>query len=458
MTNIERHCDGDTPVYFLHIPRTAGLNFESILFDQFQMNRISPHQLIDDIFADTHAQFQGFDLYSGHIPYALMRRMLVRKPLTVTMLRDPIARFISYYAFIRTPRFQAEKQNQLIMGDELERVTRMSLAEFVEARDLRIMRGVQNEQCLMVCADGLPLDDPEAERFGQWLDPQGAPLSKPPTLSPSEVLAGALQNLPLLDFVGLTERFQESLDVLLYTFGWKAATMVRRVNASTNKPTDIDQATLNRIADFNRDDVTLYQAATALFDERYQQMSRELLERYGTRQQAALKLPLARETLLELLEQHYQARFRADHQPAVDVHYTFDQPLSGTSWHVREVKSDNRVVRWTGPEGHATLDFLLTPDADYMLQFCVQASLTKAVLDSLKVAINGHAIGTRVTLQADGSYLYEARIPKRDLADGFARLMLTVSQTVEVRSVQPDSIDPRKLGVVLTWIKFTRVA
>src|SRR5688572_854398 len=86
---------------FIHIPKTAGLTFRAILANHFDYNQIYPQP--DDwyyLYEDARANLANYRLFSGHFPYSVCELLpSTPPPLYVTMLRDPVERFISNFHF-----------------------------------------------------------------------------------------------------------------------------------------------------------------------------------------------------------------------------------------------------------------------------------------------------------------------------------------------------------------------
>jgi hypothetical protein len=77
-----------------------------------------------------------------------------------------------------------------------------------------------------------------------------------------------------------------------------------------------------------------------------------------------------------------------EQQPCLEtLHYTFDMPLKGDGWHVREFNGDT-YWRFTGPNEHATLFFpkILAPQNE--ISFIVFHAATKEHMDEFKVIYN----------------------------------------------------------------------
>jgi hypothetical protein len=100
---------------------------------------------------------------------------------------------------------------------------------------------------------------------------------------------------------------QDSLFYFAYTFGWNPLFDTRVLNqkeAAAEQESVTDTAR-ERMRELNTLDVQLYEFAAALFEERFRQMTQQLLTAYGTRAHAHMSYPLPLETMGELLEKHH---------------------------------------------------------------------------------------------------------------------------------------------------------
>ena len=230
-------------IIFLHIPKAAGTTLHRIL------ERHYPPSAIFSIGADAHASIREFKalpeaeraairLFRGHMPYGL--HTYLPQPATYfTLLRDPVARVISYYHFIqRTP---GHYLYDIVVGQK------MSLKTLLES--------------------GLPImmNDAQVRLIsGVWADVgygEGTP----------EMLDMARRNLAQsFSVVGLAEQFDASLLWLQQAYGWGRVFYVRE-NVGRGREPQTDPATLTLIRQFNQLDQALYSEAQTQFQQHIQQ-------------------------------------------------------------------------------------------------------------------------------------------------------------------------------------------
>lgn len=253
---------------FLHLPKTAGQTFISILEDQYPsaVVRIAADRETDPrwqhIDEDVRrAQRSGAAVITGHFRFGV-HRWVEGPSRYVTFLRDPVDRVISHYHF-------ALEKPEIPGGDRLQALTEGELTDAVTHPDVRQLQNFQT-------------------RLLAGFDDEGRPF--PAGRSDEEILARAKENLDRCAVVGLTERFDESIVLMKIAFGWTAPVYARQ-NPTSGRPAvgAVPQRLLALIEERNRLDRALYEHAQDLF------------ERTVARDRSRLRGELARLRLLNTL-------------------------------------------------------------------------------------------------------------------------------------------------------------
>jgi hypothetical protein len=226
-------------VIFLHIGKTAGSTMRQILKRQFpssqtmtvRARRRPREETLADFARLPEAERMRPRLIMGHTVFGLHEH--VPRPCRyVTMLRDPARLAISQYRYVlRTPGHRHHDQAQ-----------GMSLLEYVESG---LALEMDNSQTRAVAGD----------------------IGTPYRGCTPEMLETAKRNLAEhFAWVGITERFDESVVLLGRTFGWPD---VRYVSANVARagtpPTEADLELVRRA---NHLDQELYDHSCRLLDER----------------------------------------------------------------------------------------------------------------------------------------------------------------------------------------------
>lgn len=219
---------------FLHIPKTAGTTFHSALTWQFWRKKsfwIHPHDLDASSFKALDPETcASFSLVRGHMFYGIHE--WIPHPATyVTFVRDPVARIVSYYHFARREAAKyADSEHwwyQAFRSCSLRDLIRSGADVELENGQVRRISGVGFRQSHCTASD----------------------------------LDQALENLQTsFAAVGVTERFDISLQLIARALQWERPLLYRTSNTSKQprQGKNCDPATLQEIRDANELDAKLY--------------------------------------------------------------------------------------------------------------------------------------------------------------------------------------------------------
>jgi hypothetical protein len=234
---------------FIHCPKTAGTTFFTLLSAHYPSGEIYRSQagrLQDALQEHGWPVVARYRLMRAHYDTSITR-FFPRRPVCVTMLRDPVERIISYYEHVR--RSPNHKHHRRVIEGK------MSLAQFMDP----------------------PLARSDTSNF-QVRQLAGAIRGPARGLPDSVLLEIARVNLEECAYFGITERFDESLSLLHFTFGWRSIEAYENLNVSPT-PTrrgDHQDEVIAKIEEANVLDVQLYRHARRVFGERLKQSEEEL--------------------------------------------------------------------------------------------------------------------------------------------------------------------------------------
>ncbi len=266
----------------------------------------------------------------------------------------------------------------------------------------------------------------------------------------------AKKNISTFKFIGITERFRDSLDLLSYTFGWRPIADVPMYNVNTQKQPNekLDTETINGILECTKLDRELYKFATHIFETRFSQMIDELKIKHWKSDFQNIPSSKSIETLLT--KDYDYLYFQS--QPKFDqIDFNFSNSLLGNGWHGIEKYPNGTHFRWSGST-KSTIDFSLNKEFDYKIKFCISSFLGYDVIESLILLVNGHTVKTNFNKDSNGKIIFEGIIPKETLqsSTNFTRLTFLINRIIRPHSVIPNSLDDRELGLAFEWIKIRK--
>jgi hypothetical protein len=233
---------------FIHIPKTGGSTLDKVIERQYPQSTI--YALNRERVREAVTHFKTLPLpekshircLTGHIPFGL-HQYLAQPATYVTMLRQPVDRLISHYYFVK--RFPRHYLYQQVTSRNMDLADYISsgISSELNNGQVRLLSGVETVDTV----------------FGH----------EPVT---SEILEIAKNNLRrYFAWVGLCERFDESLLLLSNRLRWKHIYYARE-NVTFAHPSkrDIPRQTLQVIEKHNEFDLELYEFATRLFEEQLQ--------------------------------------------------------------------------------------------------------------------------------------------------------------------------------------------
>lgn len=223
-----------TNLIFIHIGKCGGTTMTHWLRKHY-----GPRELYALTYPDADASIKGLvanqngvRCVAGHMPMGLADSLT--EPFEyMTMVRHPVQRAQSYYHFLkRTP------QNPLYSAARA-----CSLYQFT-------LRDTDNQMCRHLLAR-----DVARLPYSEWYSP--------PRLIGERHFQKALSALYKLFFVGVCERYQESLDALSEKMGWPKLEMARE-NAASGPLEELTQETVDLIEARDHWDLQLYHHANAI--------------------------------------------------------------------------------------------------------------------------------------------------------------------------------------------------
>ena len=241
----------DWPIYFLHVPKTAGSSFQKHLYEWFPERRQCHWGDWDTAFLEDEGRLGDYALFRGHFGAALEPHV-GRPMLRVTFLRDPVARTVSHYHHVRrSPEHPYHRKAR-----------EQSLHAFVVDPENAHMIEDFQARSLVARRDSIPrlragLTRADLERFELQTRFECGALASPATLT--EDAHAALARFVL---VGVTEQFETSLACFCDVFERPSPKRTFRVNVGQREEAEpIDRETIEAIRTRTRIDRSLHEHA-----------------------------------------------------------------------------------------------------------------------------------------------------------------------------------------------------
>ena len=221
-------------IIFLHLPKTGGVTLRRTLKWKYAPEMLNfetltkPAESLGEV---PLSERRNLRVLTGHLHYGV-HDYIPQRCEYITLVREPIARVVSYYYYILGHAKHWRHAELVRSGTSLNDFIRTS-AE----------RGLENDQTRMLSGRGA--GELDAGSLGR------------------KALDEAKRNLERFLVVGLTERFDESFILIRRALGWKFPLYVT-ANVST-RPKPASETAVELIRERNQLDLELYEFACGLF-------------------------------------------------------------------------------------------------------------------------------------------------------------------------------------------------
>jgi len=473
-------------VVFIHIPKTAGTTFNAVIEPFLSGLSKYPHYLAENLLHVPLKDLRRYRFFSGHFSYEIFADFIFPEGFfDLTLLREPISRTLSGYRFMHQLLRRGGIPELPQHKEAFELVKDLTLEEFLEHDELEIVQNFINVQTVFlgrslsnkVVISPLQLTSALMKDFQRLFRSQGrmtlysllSELQRQMsdadrrefTQGTQHTLTVAQNRLEKIAFLGITEKFQDSLFLLSYIFGLRPSLDTTRLNITSleNRFSDLSPKIIDNIRNKVRLDLELYTFAQKLFQEHVTEMTQTLLSRYGKKEHAALQLPLPTEVMMDLLEHHYcqrrDGRYRKKTNALRKKHqYFLSDHLEGLfGWHPAEMFHKYGTVRWSGPKLTSGFDLPCPKGVNVRISFCVLMGIKSEILDNLSLTVNNIPIILRYKKDPKGGFVFTGSIPQNAASSLFLRLEFSVPYAVAPCDITTDNKDPRPLGFLLNWVK-----
>ncbi len=234
-----------------------------------------------------------------------------------------------------------------------------------------------------------------------------------------------------------------------------------RLNQRPNAETDqaLDAETRKRIEERVDLDLELYRFGRELFDQRFNEMTRMLLARYGDGSTVEGEQPLSQSYLFGLLQKHYEARRNHRNQHLLTnigriyLHRPSAYAEGSFGWHKTEILPTDGAVVWSGPGKELGFDLPCPHGENLQVSFQILMTLAPEILEKLSLTINNTPITLQKVTDARGAFIFTGNVHPQAITGPFLHLVFSVPRTIAPCDIRPDNKDARQLGFLLKWVK-----
>lgn len=375
-------------------------------------------------------QLDAYTCFHAHTNYVDFLREDISR---VTILRNPMSRLRSLMN-----HWQQWTEKEILAGPEKPHVKeikrqakRLELGEFLKI-DADIIDRLFHNGMTKTYVTNFPI--PEHNR-----------------LKGQDLFNRAIQNLDRMDWVGITERFDESILLLCDYFSWPVPKATQRLNVRQHTKKDTAEPSQS-IKDALEFDQAIYEHGVKLLDTKLADLNARF-EHLITDQHDLAHCVNAENTKRWLAQ--------ADSARPTEINSTMDEPLRGIGWHEREGVDSKRVPRrtsrWTGPGTESTIECLIKPADAYRIELGIESVIDQDIYRGVTISINGQE---SQAIDFDRSWVsWVAGKPPRTIStvvsgqpvgdDGFCRLQIQVPKTISQEQITPGCGDKRTKGIGL---------
>ncbi|GAB4384001.1 MAG: sulfotransferase family 2 domain-containing protein [Phycisphaerales bacterium] len=360
-------------VLFHHFPKTAGSTFRRILETLFPPEQVCPAEIDDEIDALTAADRARYRLYAGHFNYDTVVRHFP-DAVKLTFLRDPVARVVSHFHNITTPRrhpetWKARAAQRPVVREFLDAIEGMTLEEFVYFDHPRARSIVCNLQTRCMLRDA-------KERYRKVFRQMGKE-----AIYVDEWVEEAKSELERFEFVGVQEHFDLSLQHFAMVFGLRpfgdmsAFTVNVNPVKSPDRRYELSQSVRDDLASWNQMDTALWRHATEILKRRNAAMVAHLIHAdMWSRTEAPSALPPV---------EHPTDAARV----VLDTY-----PSSARGFHALEWDGRGVPFRWSGYENPSIVEIDAAIPGGARVEVVVEAlaAIEDRILESVRLELDGH--------------------------------------------------------------------
>jgi hypothetical protein len=393
------------PLFFMHIPKTAGMSMRQYLNNQYQADDVCPAERWQDL-PDLGRDVASYRLVRGHFRHNL-RQLVAPDARVLVVLREPLRRTVSALRHLgRDPNFHQtyEMARNLTLGEMIRTEKIMALQRDVQARFLCASRRADDVTAYLMDARARNVDADAGDR------------ENPPAFQL------AADRLEAIDFVGITEDLGTLVATMAQEMSFHPPVYFPVVNENPERVDPLlgltDQE-LQIVRQHNSIDLQLYDFARKMLNGRSFDRSMQQMVRRGV----------------------YQV-------PPGSFEIGMSGIIPGSGWYGAE-SAGRTSWRWTGPGRRFTLEVPLRQDVSYRFDMTF-ADPRPSGPGNLTVEVNDYPMAFE--LWSEGPLYRIVFVIEQGLlarSGGFCRIQIDTGETGQLSPP-----DLRLLGISVRRVEF----
>ncbi|MDQ4068898.1 MAG: hypothetical protein M3203_05420 [Actinomycetota bacterium] len=244
--------DGDDrPLYYLHVPHSAGTTLSEILERRYRDDELFPGGLLPSLLDLSPEELARFRLFRGHFGLVLPARLGWRLHV-ITLLRDPLEQALALFGFMRRSPTHYFHGRVNAPGYGVSDFLRDPVCRPLIENHMTRFLAFEPTEAHWAWVAPIDRSDPRYAQAVFELCPM--------RMDGAELRDRAAATLARLDVVGITERLDDTLVVLARAMGWPPLGPPGHLNATPGRVrfSDLDEADAARLCELKAVDVEVY--------------------------------------------------------------------------------------------------------------------------------------------------------------------------------------------------------
>lgn len=366
------------PLFFVHIPKTAGASINQFLESQFDDAEVCPAWNPQDL-VTLGEKTKIFRLFRGHFPAGQIQFAPPETEI-FTILREPCAQLYSMYTWLRRL-----DRSYWRVAEAAAKQRGNKLATSVGKDERRLaesgMKLVRTKRFLDFLKDDGPFMRMLIENMTVFLSDAGSfnHIVNRQARSRIKLISSARRNLHRCLVTGTFELLKQSLLILCWRRNWPAPTQLPKIHSFRDRQSfrAIDARSKALIAQNAREDIRLHAHAKTKMQAAWARLQEE----------AGLE-----NDVVEFLNARHCERFFSVTSPVTAIDISAKCAWPGKGWGLRERNEHGQVWRWLGHAGNPTLLARLDLCNDYLITVMIHTASSMSVLDSLRASVYRQAL------------------------------------------------------------------